>query len=211
MINTIKEKYNAFAIFSYGSAVYENKKPADYDFIVISDKDYFQESFIHNGINLEISNYNQKEFFNLLNDHDISMIECIKIDHPKKYINNEITNLVKNFEISKDKLRIAISSKSSNSYVKAKKKLIVEEDFDINISLKSLWHSFRILDFGIQIVEKGFIEPTSQNKLYDEILKDYLLLGNNWESIHDKYKKEHNKLNSQFKLLCPKQIKNNFN
>ena len=67
MINTIKDKYNAAAVFPYGSAVYKNKKPEDHDFIIISDKDNFQESFILNEIKIEVTNYSNEDFKRLFN------------------------------------------------------------------------------------------------------------------------------------------------
>lgn len=204
MIEYLKEKYNALAVFPYGSTVYKNKKPEDQDFIIISDKEYFQEAFEINGIKYEISNYNKEQFFKLINDHEIAFLECIKINHNSKYVNKEIEDFISNFKIIKEQLRESISSKSSNSYVKAKKKLIVEEDFNINVSLKSLWHSFRMLDFGIQIVKNDEIDPKSSNELYERIVKDYLLSNNDWDKIHSKYKPEYNNLLSKFKEVCPK-------
>lgn len=204
MINTIKDKYNAAAVFPYGSAVYKNKKPEDHDFIIISDKDNFQESFILNEIKIEVTNYSNEDFKRLLNNHEISILECIFINHKNKYLNEGIHKEINDFNIDKAKLRESISSKSSNSYVKAKKKITIEKDFDLKISLKSLWHSIRMIDFGIQIIENGFIDPTQSNKLYDNILKDYLILNNDWDRINEKYKPIFNTTSSHFKKICPK-------
>lgn len=204
MINTLKNKYNALAIFPYGSAVYGNKKPDDFDFIVVSDKPYFQETFEENGIQFEISNYSKDEFIQRLKEHEISVLECLYINHSTSFVSPEIKKEFDSFVLNKEKLRESCSQKSSNSYVKAKKKLIVDEDFNVSTSLKSLWHSFRILDFAKQIVVDSQINPTKVNDLYDDISKSYLITQNNWDSLHEKYKPLYNKVASEFKALCPK-------
>ncbi len=130
------------------------------------------------------------------------------IKHPDVYIDENFKDSIYNFKINKEKLREASSQKSSNSYVKAKKKLIIEEDFDIYISLKSLWHSIRILDFSTQIANNNMIEnPDSVNHLFIEINNDYLDFENDWNKIHLKYKPIYNQFSSKFKESCPKKQK----
>lgn len=207
MIDTIeflKEKYNAKAVFPYGSDVYGNKIPEDLDFIIVTDKPYFQESFEFNNIQFEISNYSQEEFMERLKEHEISVLECLFIKPMKCFINSDIQYSFDNFILNKEKLRESCSQKSSNSYVKAKKKLIIEDDFNVSTSLKSLWHSFRILDFAIQIAKDNCINPKSSNLLFDDISKTYLITQNDWDKIHEKYKPLYNKVASDFKSICPK-------
>lgn len=205
-IKKIIDKYNPEAAFHYGSFLYNNKKPSDYDFIIVTDKDYFQESFELEGFKFEVTNYKKEQFLDLLKKHEIAILECIFIES-EKYMSEEIKDYFYNFKIEKEQLRESLSSKSSNSYVKAKKKLIIEEDFDLNVSLKSLWHSFRILKFGIDIAQNGKINPDSCNNLYDQIKMDYIVFSNDWEKIHKKYKPLYNDLASEFKLICPKKNK----
>ena len=61
-IQKIIEKYNPEAAFNYGSFLYKNKKPSDYDFIIVTDKDYFQESFELEGVKFEVTNYKKEQF-----------------------------------------------------------------------------------------------------------------------------------------------------
>lgn len=204
MINTIKEKYDTLAIFPYGSNVYKNKIPEDYDFIIVSEKPYFQESFILNNTKFEITNHYKEDFSRLLDSHEISILECCFIDHKNKYISDDIIKKINDFSIDKLKLRESISSKSSNSYVKAKKKIEIGEDFNLNVSLKSLWHSIRMIEFGIQFANNGVIEPEKSNYLYDEILKDYLIFNNDWSKLHSKYRPIYNSISTEFKKICPK-------
>lgn len=41
--------------------------------------------------------------------------------------------------------------------LKLKKKLIVIGDYDLNVGLKSFYHSYRTLNYGVQIALKGYI------------------------------------------------------
>lgn len=205
MIQEIKEKYNAIAVFPYGSSVYKNKKPSDLDFIIVSDTPYFQDKFEIDGIDIEVSNYSKEEFLKNLASHDISVLECLYINHEKKYVDPSFSLELDRFSLNKSVLRESISQKSSNSYVKAKKKLILEDDFDLNVSLKSLWHSLRMVEFGIQLAKEGkIINPQFSNDTYDMITKDYLIFNNDWSKLHEKYKPIQNKVLSDFRLLCPK-------
>lgn len=206
MINELKEKYNALAVFPYGSNVYKNKTPEDLDFIIVSDKPYFQEQFEKDNIKYEISNYSKDEFLARLQEHEISVLECLYIPHKEKYLDPLLSREIEGFTLDKEKLRESCSQKSSNSYVKAKKKLTVEEDFNLSVSYKSLWHSLRILDFGIQIAKTNKINPESCNELYDQVIKDYLFMKNDWSKLHEKYKPIHNSISSEFKQECPKKI-----
>ena len=103
-------------------------------------------------------------------------------------------------------IRRSVSQKCSNSFVKAKKKLTVEKDYDRYSSLKSLFHSIRISTFAYQYGKKGKIEIDSCINLYKEICDDYenhtdeeLL-----ELIGDKYKKKYNERLRLFRLFYPK-------
>jgi hypothetical protein len=86
--------------------------------------------------------------------HRINNLECIwapdwaKLKETIKY----------DFKLDLPKLRHAISHVSSNSWVKAKKKL--EQD-DYYIGVKSLFHSLRIPMFGTQIATSGRITDFS--------------------------------------------------
>lgn len=201
LVQAVAKHYNAIAAFPYGSAVYLNKTPDDYDFIIVTDSN-FQEQIVINGFDCEVSSYSKDEFLKKLQSHDIALLECLLIEHSDFVNNIPETN---DFQIDLGLLREAISQKSSNSYVKAKKKLIVEEDFDLKVSFKSLWHSLRIADFGLQIATSGKItNPQSVNSYYPEIVQDYFDSNNDWAVIHQKYKPIHNKTMSLFREKCPK-------
>lgn len=201
LILKIKDMFSALAVFPYGSAVYENKVPDDYDFIIVSDQS-FQKQIVIDGFDCEISSYTKEEFLQKLEEHDIAILECLFINH--EFSVNDISE-TKDFKIQLSKLREGVSQKSSNSYVKAKKKIILVEDFDEKVSLKSLWHSLRIADYGRQLSVDGFIHNRqSVNHYYSEISDDYKVFENDWTKIHSKYKPIHNAIMSEFRANCPK-------
>lgn len=185
---------DVIAIYPYGSRVYCNVRPdSDYDFIVITTKK-INEQFSDRLINVNF--YTPEEHQKRLDDHEISALECY-------FLPNEIKLIEKrkfNFKLDLSKLRHSLSAKSSNSWVKAKKKLTVEKDYDYNVGAKSLFHSFRIIDFGIQIAENSkIIDYGSCNKLFNNIMNQ-----RTWDSMFDEYKGLYNIDCSRFRVLAPK-------
>lgn len=185
---------NIVCAYQYGSRVYGTfNSKSDYDFIVILNNKT-TEQFSDNLININF--YSVIEQQNRLNDHEISALECyflsdiFKLKETKKFI----------FKLNLPKLRISLSAKASNSFVKSKKKLTVEKDYDLDIGRKSMFHSFRIINFGIQIATKGKIyDYSSCNSLYKEIINYY-----NWNELFDIYKEKYNNIRTEFKKLAPK-------
>jgi len=194
-----------------GSRLYKsNNKNSDFDFITIVvddvkknieeyfnifnselDKKYNSREIKDKNINIHV--YTINEFQNLLNNHDIKALEVF---FDNKYL-GKFPNF--NFTLDKSKLRKEISTISNNSWVKCKKKITIENEYELGI--KSMFHAFRILNFGIQIAEHEFIfNYTSSNYILNELNeKKY-----SWEEIYAKYKEKFNSLNSEFKKLCPK-------
>lgn len=189
----IKEK--VLEIYSYGSRVYGcNTESSDFDYIVVieSDEDIYY-SVDKGYINCTV--YSEPLFIKKIQEHHISIMECIFQFDDDPYL--------KHFELDTEKLRRAISSVSSNSYVKCKKKL---REGDTYIGKKSLFHSIRILDFGIQIATYGKIRDySSANNIYDYIMR----LSNDWEELHHIFKPMHNDMKSIFKKLAPLESEKN--
>lgn len=181
-------------VFPYGSRVYKTaRKNSDYDFIVITQKkinDQYSDRLIN------INYYTLNEHQGRLNNHEISALECYFLPDEFRIKHSNIYG----FKLDLVKLRHSLSAKSSNSWVKAKKKLIVEKDYDLDLGRKSLFHSFRIIDYGIQIADHGrIIDYGSCNALFDEIMNCYT-----WEQMFDEYKQRYNELCSEFRKVAPK-------
>lgn len=183
------------AIYPYGSRVYGTaQKKSDYDYIVITK---IKKNNQYSDTLININFYTPEEHQARLNDHEISALECHFL--PQEQIifgSNESFD----FKLDTTKLRHSLCAKSSNSWVKAKKKLTVEKDLDINLGRKSLFHAIRIIEYGIQITETGrIVDYGGSNLIFSEIQYSYT-----WEELYVKHKKSYNKLLSKFRTLAPK-------
>jgi len=197
LINKYISDPNILNIYPLGSRVYKtHTEKSDHDLILVC-KNFFESN------NIDVHVYTESAFELALRNHDIQILECIFL--PKELIYKETNNY--SLELDKLKLRPAISTISNNSYVKAKKKLIISGDYDLNLALKSFFHSYRIIDFGIQIASEGKITNYSS---CNWLLEDLYKMSNDaqrdqlWSNIETKYKEKWNKHASLFKSLCPK-------
>jgi predicted nucleotidyltransferase len=195
----LKEE-NVISCFSYGSRVYGNfRKDSDYDFIIVV-KNKTEEQFSDNLININF--FSVEEHQNRLNEHEISALECYFLPGEFVLKNEKIYN----FKLDLQKLRHALSAKSSNSFVKSKKKLTVEIDKGVeknpeDVGKKSLFHAFRIIDFGMQIAIHGEIKDySSSNALFKEIMYSY----SDWNNLFENYKQKYNNICTDFRKLAPK-------
>lgn len=193
--------YNILNVYPFGSRVYgTNAENSDYDFIVVVDSTEFSkidglEFFIDsNFINVTI--YSKVAFQQKIDEHEISCLECLYLDKNLKF---EKINF--NFVLNLQTFRHSISSKCSNSWSVANKKLTVEQD--VKRSLKSIFHIFRIYDFAIQIIETNFINFKSKNQLHTELFEIPKNLIT-WEFLKNKYQTDRNLLASKFKMLASK-------
>lgn len=186
--------HNVVAVYCYGSRVYGTfHKKSDYDFIIVvkkRDNEQFSDTLIN------INYFDTVAHQHRLNEHEISALEC-------HFLSPEFILLQKhsfNFKLDLSKLRHSLAAKSSNSWVKAKKKLTIPESYDLDLGRKSLFHSFRIIEYGIQIAEHGrIVDYSSCNQLYSEIMNYY-----DWNTMFDEFKDRYNELCSKFRTVAPK-------
>lgn len=190
--------------YPYGSRVYgSHNKESDYDFVVVVEE-YYKNMDINTHV------YTVNDFQTALDNHDVPALECYFLPDSMIIKNNHKFS----FTLNKFKLRRSISTISSNAFVRGKKKLCIAGDYDKKLGIKSIFHSLRILDYGIQIANNGKIVDYSSSNwilkdLY-EITKD-LENVSAWKSIEDKYKKIYNDRATKFKSLCPKLNHNTLN
>lgn len=218
--NTMTSKRNTelasiISIYLYGSTIYGTaRERSDFDLIVVVDRkddvtitsrsiaiarEYFQLSMSKFDVNI----YTEEEFLRGLNGMEISFLECV--NDSRAFTNSGTLVFGKKHvmpEIHLPTLRDSISKKASNSWVKAKKKLTVKEDYNLDIGRKSAWHALRILDFGIQLATTGRIyeiaAPTMAFLFFD------IMACSTWEEIDQKFRKEYNGLSTEFRKVAPK-------
>lgn len=190
------EDENNINIYIFGSQLYGTAtEKSDTDLIIIQ-KEYKEI----NDVNIHC--YTFETFWNSCENGDIA---CLEVLYSQKTL-KESVKIDESIVLDKESFRRNNSMLSSNSWVKGKKKLIVLGDYDLDIGLKSIFHSLRILDYCIQIGE--------QNKIYDftrdsYILKDLYKLSESykyqelWNAIDTKYRGEFNRRKSIFKSLFP--------
>lgn len=189
------------SVFQYGSQVYGTATAeSDYDLQIILPDNIAKKADWKNKLkqwNLDLHVWSQSDFQQALDDHRVYALECYYTPVQKVLRNN----LKLDFKLNKSMLRSSFSQVASNSWVKAKKKLIVEADYNEHIAKKSIFHSFRILDFGIQLAKYGcIVKYHSMNDVLAEINQ----LPSDWDMINATFRERHNNLSSQFREVCPK-------
>lgn len=186
-----------FEIYPYGSRVYgTNSESSDYDFIVVYCGDYEkdgQQYDSHDG-RYSAHTYSVEKWNEHLSSHKIFALECSFLEGPYKKMP---------VSIDKSVLRVEISSKTSNSWVKCKKKLEVENDYLTGI--KSIFHAFRMPMFGMQIAKHGrVVEYSEANQLWFEEFKPMLMERPSWGQIKEIYQPRHNALMTEFRKVANK-------
>lgn len=190
---------NIIAIYQYGSYVYgTNSEKSDKDSIVVLEDTEKSKEFIEElKKEYDVNVYSRKDFERMIYEHEISALECL-------FLKDEFILKYHQWDFSLDlpTLRNSVSQKSSNSWVKAKKKFIVQKDYAPYIGQKSAWHAIRMLDFGTQIAQHGsIIDYSTKNELLKEILT-----CSTWEDIDTQFRKEYNETASLFRQFAPKEI-----
>lgn len=186
---------DVLVLYLYGSRVYGTHRPdSDYDYVIVTEKEGFVSEQGDNG-ELNVQAYHLDEWKKLLERHDIMAMEC-NFTH--------YDDLTFPFDVSLPKLRASISKVASNSWVKCKKKLTVETD-SRNVGIKSLFHSFRIPMFGIQIATTGGIyDYGGANELWKE-MEPLIDSDVTWDEIYEIYKPRHNELMTEFRKVAEKE------
>jgi len=189
---------DVLAVYPYGSRVYGTSKPmSDYDFIIIT-KNLTQDTLSINN-HIHATMYSYSDYIDRMDDHEISILECMSL--PREMMVKAIVHPQLDV-IDVEKLRVSVSAKSSNSLVKAKKKITLYDDRESKyIGLKSFFHSLRMIRFAIQVARFGKIVDFGEcNELYDQMLNEPL----DWEYLVEKYKPIHKAWSTEFRTLAPK-------
>ena len=221
-INFKNIKDHIILVVPRGSSVYgTNNSISDKDFIVIvNDFCYLgnhqmcEYSETIDGIKYDYQIIKESRWIEMIHDHDIVAIEVLYLpEHNKSLFKDvikfntyaEIVAFLKYyrsyFVLDPWTLRKSLSKVSSNSWVKCKKKLTIEKDYNLYIAQKSLFHSLRILMFAIDILTTNSINFHGSNYILDEIKS---IKNPTWEKYNERFHELHNKLQSELRKLAPK-------
>ena len=192
-------------MYIYGSRLYgSDTENSDLDYVVVVNQKTTSPKMWGNSYiqieteDLDLHIMTSGEYIKKLENHDIMTLECYFQEDPILKYNVDFTLNLK-------MLRKSISSVTNNSWVKAKKKITLEDE-DSQIGLKSYYHTFRILNFGTQIGKFGRIINYSYYGALTPIRdKDIEKIRNpEWEYWNDKLKLKYNAAKTEFKKVAPK-------
>lgn len=189
-----------YALYPYGSRVYGTNHPgSDWDYVGVKLSVGFSE--IEQGV-INVKLMDPEHFQELLDQHNVSALECYFL--PREFV-LKIPDDAWNFKLSLSQLRNSFSEKASKSFVKAKKKFVSPYDWakdERDRGKKSLFHSLRILNFGIQIAEQGkIVDYGAANEIFEEIVSNP---SSDWEDYQKRWKPVFNQMATQFRALAPK-------
>lgn len=191
IIFTVFNPIDVVAIIKYGSFVYgTNDDLSDEDYVVIV-KDYMVITDNITIQDVDFVMFNESTFQEMLRLQKLSAIEPFF----SPVVFGDLSSF--QYSIDLDLLRRDIAQRSSNAFVKCKKKL---KDGFIRIGLKSLFHSIRMLDFGYQIATTGKIYKFDACNHH---LQDINSIGNNWEELKRVYQPIVNSYATKFRLVAP--------
>ena len=190
-----------FRHFRYGSSVYGlTNELSDIDYMVLHIDPTYQLHEYPEDVDI----WTLEQFQDKLDAHDLKALEIYF-----HYFDTFYNYYEMNFKLNKDKLRRSVSATCSNSYVKAKKKLI---QGDIYLGLKSYWHCIRILTMFTHLAKYQHFNPANFKEklevIYLTILqyKTSTLAGDKifslLENTHD-YRQLLKTLQHDFRMLCP--------
>ena len=178
-------------VVPFGSFVYGTNTPkSDRDLVLITDEAV--DLNVYGDADIQI--YEPAAYHRHLANHEPWAIELF---FTSSTLRNDFI-----FQLDLVKLRHAFSAVTSNAYVKCKKKLTVETDTkSFYIGRKSLWHTLRILQFGIQLAQSGAIYNFAcANQHYAGIVATQKM----WPELRTEYTPLYKSLCSTFKQLAPR-------
>ena len=183
-----------FNIYLFGSRVYgTTTHDSDWDIVIVANNSVEAIEIKSGDWNIHI--FTPDKFQKDLDWHMPKNLECHFA--PNWAVLKESKKFDFNFDLNK--LRHSASHVSSNSWVKAKKKLLVAGEY--NIGIKSLFHSIRIPMFATQIANTGKIEDFScANSIWDKLKsKDWT-----WEELDNEFRDLRNKTLTEFRKVAAK-------
>ena len=184
-----------FNVIIFGSRVYgTHSDNSDWDIIIVAKNSVESIEIKSDLYNIHI--YTPDKFKQDLDWHMPKNLECLfapdwaKLKEDLKF----------EFKLNIPKIRHATSHVSSNSWVKAKKKLQISNEY--NIGVKSLFHAIRIPMFSTQIVNFGEIRDFQcANWIWNKIKEKEW----NWDELDSEFRQVHNSTLTDFRKVTTKE------
>lgn len=153
---------------------------------------------IHSGQEIKRTDFNihlisEQDFQRQLKEHLPGPVECIMA--PQEFRWEKSTP---DFRLSIPSLRHMFSHTSSNSWVKARKKL---EQGDYETGIKSLFHALRIPMFGTQLATTGRITDFS---CANHIMEELRSRTWTWEELDERFRPDRNRIMTDFRKVTVK-------
>lgn len=169
-------------IYLFGSQVYgTQREDSDWDFIVVANSMDTKKEIRHENLNIHV--HTPDIFLDGLKEYQMQYMECIYAPEFAK-LQEKLIQPDKNFSLKMDMLKYKGMNQSFNAFHKAKDRLL---DGEIYRGVKSLWHSFRILQFFKQIVDNGKIVDFSSANDYWKMMEQDMETQEEWDFYKQKY------------------------
>jgi predicted nucleotidyltransferase len=185
--------YRAISAYVYGSRIYgTSDENSDWDISVIAKTSVEAIELKTDQFNIHV--YTWDRWVADLEWHNPKNLECHLAPERAILLEKQRHNLT----INEARLRHAVCHVSSNSWVKARKKL---EGGEYRTGVKSLFHSIRIPMFGSQIAQTGVIGDFScANEIWKEIDSKQW----DWTSLDERFRKDKNSVLTEFRKYAAK-------
>jgi len=179
--------------YIFGSRVYGNfKNESDWDIKLIANGTVSNLELRRGSYNIHV--ITPQDFIQQLKEHKPGSVECVLAPDKFRIVDGDFK-----FNLNIPSLRHSFSHTSSNSWVKAKKKV---NKGDYAVGIKSLFHSLRIPMFGIQIAEHGeIVDWGVANDIHTELWSRY---DWTWEELDETFRERKNNILTQFRNVTSK-------
>ena len=190
---TKSHRKKVFGAYVFGSRVYgTSSESSDWDIILIANSSSPEVEYKTDNLNIHVIVPDLADKY--LRDNHIKAIECLCAPDWAVILPYYKWD---EFVYKEDSFRHNISHTVSNSWVKCKKKM---EQGDYYIGVKSMFHSLRIADFGVQFARERKINFESVNDIWDCISsKEWT-----WEELKDRYQPTRNQILTAFRTVTSK-------
>ena len=168
-----------WCIYLYGSRVYNNiHRDSDWDFKVLASTQQIHTEYHDGEYNVHV--WTPDKFQDDLWKYRMNALECIYA--PKFARVLEKVDYREKFELDKMRLRKTVLSESHSAWIRGKMKIL---DGDHYRGTKSLYHSLRMLIFGLQIIEYDEIIDFSESNYYWEEIDNFQSVK--WNEIKNEF------------------------